>query len=57
MCTIATEEGRETLSDMRLITTTPAGRDERELASEDERRAVLREEFGVDLGAMQFRAL
>jgi N-hydroxyarylamine O-acetyltransferase len=57
MCTRATEDGRETLSGMRLITTTPAGRTERELSGEDERRAVLREVFGVDLGRARFRAL
>jgi N-hydroxyarylamine O-acetyltransferase len=57
MCTRATEDGRETLSGMRLITTTPAGRTERELADEEERAAVLRDVFGVDLGRARFRAL
>jgi N-hydroxyarylamine O-acetyltransferase len=57
MCTRATQEGRETLSGMRLITTTPAGRTERELGSEGERIAVLRDVFGVDLGRERFRAL
>jgi N-hydroxyarylamine O-acetyltransferase len=57
MCTLATEDGRETLSGMRLITTTPAGRSERELADDDERAAVLRDIFGVDLGDARFRAL
>jgi len=57
MCTRATEEGRETLSGMRLITTTPAGRAERELADEAERAAVLRDVFGVDLGPDRIRAL
>jgi hypothetical protein len=42
---------------MRLITTTPAGRSERELDSEDEQMAVLRDVFGVDLGRARFRAL
>ena len=37
---------------MRLITTTATGRIERELADEEERAAVLRETFGVDLGGM-----
>ena len=57
MCTRATADGRETLSGMRLITTTPAGRAERELADEEERAAVLRDVFGVDLGRRRFRAL
>ena len=57
MCTRATADGRETLSGMRLITTTPAGRTERELADEGERAAVLRDIFGVDLGRARFRAL
>jgi N-hydroxyarylamine O-acetyltransferase len=57
MCTRATADGRETLSGMRLITTTPAGRSERELADEAERIAVLRDVFGVDLGPARFRAL
>jgi N-hydroxyarylamine O-acetyltransferase len=57
MCTRATEDGRETLSGMRLITTTPAGRSERHLADEAERAAVLRGVFGVDLGGARFRAL
>jgi N-hydroxyarylamine O-acetyltransferase len=57
ICSRATEEGRQSLSGMRLITTTKDGRTERELASEEERQAVLREVFGVDLGGRQFRAL
>jgi N-hydroxyarylamine O-acetyltransferase len=57
MCTRATANGRETLSGMRLITTTPAGRTERELADEEERAAVLKDVFGVDIGRARFRAL
>ena len=57
MCTRATEDGRQTLSGMRLTTTAPAGRSERELENEDEQHAVLREVFGVDLGCARFRAL
>lgn len=57
MCTLATGDGRETLSGMRLITTTPAGRTERDLGDEDERAAVLRDVFGVDLGVARIRAL
>ncbi len=47
LCTLATPEGRVTLSDMRLIETTPAGRIETELAGEAEYAATLRERFGV----------
>ena len=50
ICSRLTEDGRVSLAGMRLITTTPAGRVERELADEAERGAVLRETFGVDLG-------
>ena len=57
MCTRATEDGRQTLSGMRLITTTPAGRSERELQSAAEQHAVLRDVFGVDLGHARLRAL
>jgi N-hydroxyarylamine O-acetyltransferase len=57
MCTRATADGRQTLSGMRLITTTPSGRRERELGSEQEQHAVLRDVFGVDLGRARFRAL
>lgn len=57
MCSRATENGRESLAGMRLITTTPEGRTERELANEEERTAVLRDVFGVDLGGARFRAL
>jgi N-hydroxyarylamine O-acetyltransferase len=57
MCTRPTADGRQSLAGMRLITTTPAGRTERELANEEERRAVLRDVFGVDLGGARIRAL
>ena len=57
MCTRATEDGRQTLSGMRLITTTPAGRSERELESAAEQHAVLCDVFGVDLGHARLRAL
>jgi N-hydroxyarylamine O-acetyltransferase len=50
ICSRLTEDGRVSLAGMRLITTTPAGRVERELADEAERAAVLWEAFGVDLG-------
>lgn len=47
LCTLATPEGRVTLSGRRLILTTPAGRTETLLAGEAEYAAVLRERFGV----------
>jgi N-hydroxyarylamine O-acetyltransferase len=50
ICSLLTEDGRVSLAGMRLITTTSAGRAERELADESERAAVLLETFGVDLG-------
>lgn len=49
VCTLATGEGRVTLSNNRLITTAGGTRDERELASEAEIAAVLRDQFGVVL--------
>ena len=57
ICSRATEDGRVSLSGMRLITTAADGRSERELESEEERAAVLRDLFGVDLGAARIRAL
>ena len=47
ICTLATPAGRVTLSGVRLIVTTPAGRTESELAGEAEYAAALRERFGV----------
>jgi N-hydroxyarylamine O-acetyltransferase len=49
VCSRATHEGRITLSDWRLIETRSAGRTERELAGDDEWRAVLRESFNINL--------
>jgi N-hydroxyarylamine O-acetyltransferase len=49
LCTLATATGRITLSDLRLIERLGDGVTERELASEDEWRNVLRERFGVVL--------
>jgi N-hydroxyarylamine O-acetyltransferase len=51
LCTRATENGRITLSEMRLIITRGGRRDERALASEEEWRQVLADQFGVSLGA------
>jgi N-hydroxyarylamine O-acetyltransferase len=48
ICSRATPEGRITLSEMRLITTSKnGGRQERTLASEEEYAATLRECFGI----------
>jgi N-hydroxyarylamine O-acetyltransferase len=49
ICSRATEDGRITLSGMRLITTTGPQhtRDERELSSKEEYDRILREQFGV----------
>lgn len=47
VCSLATPDGRVTLSDLRLITTRGGVREERMLASEEEHATVLRELFGV----------
>ena len=48
ICSLATRDGRVTLSGMRFIETTATGeRRERALADEDEYAAVLRQHFGV----------
>ena len=49
LCTRATPEGRVTLSDMKLVTTRNGSKEERVLASEQERRRILAQEFGVIL--------
>jgi N-hydroxyarylamine O-acetyltransferase len=49
LCTVATPEGRTTLTGMRLIETSAAGRMERTLAGEDEFRALLASCFNVVL--------
>lgn len=49
MCSLATPQGRITLSEMKLITTRDGVKSEREFANEDERRRVLRDLFGVEL--------
>ena len=48
ICTRATSEGRITLSGLKLIETHHGHREERLLATEDERVAVLREYFGIE---------
>jgi N-hydroxyarylamine O-acetyltransferase len=47
ICTLATPEGRITLSGLRFIQRTPAGRTESELSGEAEYAATLRQRFGV----------
>lgn len=49
ICTRATADGRITLSERRLIVTTAADRQERELANESEYAEALRELFGIVL--------
>ena len=49
ICSLATPGGRITLADMTLIATENGQRTERALTGEEERRAVLRERFGIDL--------
>lgn len=47
ICSLATEDGRVTLSEMRLITSRDGRREERDLKSEAEYVHVLREQFGI----------
>jgi N-hydroxyarylamine O-acetyltransferase len=50
VCSRATHEGRITLSEMRLITTSNSGgRQERTLTSQEEYAAMLREHFGIEM--------
>jgi len=51
LCTRFTPDGRITLSNLKLITTTEAGglREERMLSGEEEARAVLKDLFGINL--------
>jgi N-hydroxyarylamine O-acetyltransferase len=51
VCSLATQDGRITLSGLKLITTRNGQRDERLLPGEEEFRAALREHFNIDLGA------
>lgn len=47
ICSLATSDGRITLSGMRLIVTSKDGREERTLASQEEYDEILREQFGI----------
>jgi N-hydroxyarylamine O-acetyltransferase len=49
VCSIATADGRITISEMKLIVTRNGEREEREIASEQERSELLRDRFGVVL--------
>jgi N-hydroxyarylamine O-acetyltransferase len=48
ICSLATTGGRITLSNDRLITTTGGVREERVVAGDDEFRALLQDQFGMD---------
>ena len=50
VCSLATTNGRITLSNNRLITTAGGQREEREVKSEEEYRTLLEAHFGIDLG-------
>ncbi len=52
ICSLATEEGRMTLSGMRLIITRGGERQERELENEKEYAEVLRTHFGIEVPPM-----
>lgn len=60
ICSRATENGRITLSDMRLITTTGIGskaiREEKTLTDETEYATVLRNQFGIVMDSSGFRS-
>ena len=49
VCSLATLDGRITLSNSRLIVTAGERREEREVADEQEYRALLETHFGIDL--------
>jgi len=49
ICSLATHDGRVTLSDMRLITTGQGDRQERLLEEQDEYDRVLRDQFGIEV--------
>jgi N-hydroxyarylamine O-acetyltransferase len=49
ICSRATPQGRITLAEMKLITTIRGEREERTLGSEEERKKILEEQFGIRL--------
>ena len=50
LCSLATLDGRVTLSNGHLITTARGRRDEREVTDQEEYRSLLETRFGIDLG-------
>lgn len=54
ICSLATPDGRVSLTGMRLITTAGDERVEERLADDAARRLVLRDRFGIDLGDAVF---
>jgi N-hydroxyarylamine O-acetyltransferase len=50
VCSLATPDGRITLSNSRLILTVEQRREEREVTGKEEYRALLKTHFGIDLG-------
>lgn len=50
VCSLATPDGRITLSNGRLITRAGGRREEREVVNQEEYRALLKIRFGIDLG-------
>ncbi|MCZ6877825.1 MAG: arylamine N-acetyltransferase, partial [Acidobacteria bacterium] len=50
VCSLATPDGRITLSNSRLIVTAGGRREEREIAGEQEYRTLLETHFRIDLG-------
>lgn len=51
VCSVATADGRITLSNGRLITTVGERFEEREVTAEEDYRALLQDHFGIDLGS------
>ncbi len=49
VCSLATPDGRITLSNNRLIMTAGGGREEREVSGQEEYRTLLKTYFGIDL--------
>lgn len=50
LCTLATNDGRVTISDLRIIATSGGARSERLLGSEEEWQSAMREHFGFAVG-------
>jgi N-hydroxyarylamine O-acetyltransferase len=49
VCSIATPQGRKTISDHRFIVTENGAREERPIADDADFHAILREDFGMSL--------